>query len=280
MGIFYMAELDIIIPTRNEEKNISELGDRLVKTLRNSGIDFNLIFVDDNSEDNTVAEVAKLADKYSNNDIVYSQNPKSDISANTEIEILINSPKIKLVKKIGPNGKATSILQGARVTNAPFIAMIDGDLQYPPEAIPALFEKAKVSGIAVAERKTKNTSFLRNLGTGINKLVFEKMLLGLNCDAQSGLKVFKRDILDNLDTTQVTPWTLDMPLLLTALDMGYSIEKEDIEFTERKAGHSKVNFLKTGFEIAKSAVKLRFREQKVMPIEPETKGSLIGAGVT
>jgi cellulose synthase/poly-beta-1,6-N-acetylglucosamine synthase-like glycosyltransferase/glycosyltransferase involved in cell wall biosynthesis/O-antigen/teichoic acid export membrane protein len=275
-----MAELDIVIPAHNEEGNIAELGERLIKILRNSEIDYSLIFVDDNSNDNTVGEVAKLAEKYCSSEVIYSKNPSSRLSEKTEIEILINSPKIKLVKKIGPNGKATAVLQGARAGDAPFVAMIDADLQYPPEAIPALFEKAKVSGIAVAERIIKETSFIRNVGTKINKLVFEKLLLGLNCDAQSGLKVFKRDILGNLDTNQVASWTLDMPLLLTALDMGYSIEKEKIEFTQRKAGKSKVNFLKTGYEIAKSVFKLKFRKHKVLPIEPNRNGSIIGTGVS
>lgn len=278
---YKVVDLDVIVPVYNEEGNIRVLTQRLVKALTNARINYNIIFVDDYSTDNTVKEIVKAAQEYSSGKVYSRHNrllydPEKEAK---EVEVLFDSPHIKLIKKVGPRGKAFSILQGSRLGNAPFIAMIDGDLQYPPEDLPAMYQIAKEYGIANAQRVDSGRSFIRKLGTKLNILFIEKLLLGLKCDSQSGMKVFKREIIETLDTSTVTPWTLDIPLLLTALDMGFKIGTSDVIFSERVSGKSKVNLIKTAFEIGRSAVKLKYRKRKIFEIHPTEKDSLIGAGI-
>ena len=131
-----MLDLDIIIPVQNEEKSINELTERLVGTLDKTDIKYRLTYIDDNSTDNTLKRINEQIDKDKSHNIRF------------------------LIKK-GKVGKAYSILQGARNTSAKFIAMIDGDLQYPPEIISVMYKKAKKFGMVVANRKTVKTSTIR-----------------------------------------------------------------------------------------------------------------------
>ena len=55
--------VSIIIPTYNEEKNIHKLIERIRLAFLNSGVNYELIFIDDNSADNTVLEINKCLKK-------------------------------------------------------------------------------------------------------------------------------------------------------------------------------------------------------------------------
>lgn len=282
-----MSELDIIIPVKNEAENVRELFERLDKSLTKAGIDYRAIFVDDYSTDETAAKIKELEygnGKFTNGKakpslgrIIYDANLSNPSNGEPQAT---NASKIKLLSKRGKTGKAFAILEGAKAASASYVVMIDGDLQYPPEVIPEMYERVrKNGGVVVANRKAYNASFLRKLGTWANILLFEKFLFDLDCDAQSGLKIFKKEIIDELTEDEVTGWTLDAPLLTKAKKLGYHIETVDIEFSERYKGESKVNFLRTSFEIAKSNLALKFKKEKIQPIKPERSGVCLGRGL-
>lgn len=266
-----MRDLDVIIPVHNEVESVEEMVNRLGGALSGADLDYRIIFVDDYSTDGTdekIKEFIKNGEVEEN--VIYDAN---------EFGKKQPEGRVVLVYKKGLQGKAYSILEGARVATAPFLAIIDGDLQYPPEAIPAMYELAKEAGVAVANRKVNNTGLVRRIGTKANMLIFEKLLNGFDCDTQSGLKVFRREIIEYLDAGDVTSWTLDMPLLWIAREIGYEIKSFDIEFSERKSGESKLNFTKAAFEIALSAVKLSLKKNKNYSIKPENGDPYLGAGI-
>lgn len=288
-----MADLDVIIPVYNEAESIDELVMRLKHSLDRENINYNLIFVDDNSTDNTRQIVNKHVineNSHSNGaqdgDLQFSYKHLNYHSGSRQTNGRYGQngyPKVsrvKLVGKRGKKGKAYSILEGARAGNAPYVAMIDGDLQYPPEALPELYKIAKTKGVAVAKRRINGISPLRKFGSYANILIFEKFLHGFDCDTQSGLKVFRREILESLSESEVTPWTLDMPLLAAGRDFGYEIGTAEIKFSDRKNGKSKVNFIKTAGEIAKSAVTLKLKNKKIQKFMPKNGNPYVGAGVT
>ena len=246
-----MHKLDIIVPVKNEEDNIIELVKRISDTLKKTNISYRIVIVDDHSTDSTIDKVKALATLH----------------------------PIKILTKKGKPGKAYSIIEASRVSESDMIAMIDGDLQYPPEVIPEMYELAQEFGISVASRKENNTSFLRKFGSMVNVFVFERLLHGFKVDTQSGLKVFKKEIIDQLSEKDVTGWTLDMPLLKTAQEMGYEVSSVDIEFMNRKAGQSKINFINAGIEIAINSLKLKLGKSKIYHIKPSHPEKVIGAGV-
>jgi cellulose synthase/poly-beta-1,6-N-acetylglucosamine synthase-like glycosyltransferase/glycosyltransferase involved in cell wall biosynthesis len=266
-----MSELDIVIPVHNEQESIEELLRRIEGSLTSASIDYGIYVVDDYCDDNTAEIVKKYVSRGRNSGIIYDANGNKPKKS--------NSCRVELVKKLGKQGKAFSILEGFRKTEAEYIVMIDGDLQYPPEAIPQLYKLAKIYGVAVANRKERETSFIRTLASRTNRFLFEKLILGLNCDTQSGLKVFHREIIEKVSKNEVTGWTIDMPLLVKAGELGYKVASYDITFAERKGGRSKVRLVRDTFEIALGAIKLRLKGKEIFEIEPEDPKTPVGAGI-
>jgi|GEM_PF-735157 len=246
-----MSYIDIIIPVKNESDNLSELASRIDKTMHEAKINYCMFFVNDYSTDNSAETIKKLSKIY----------------------------PIKLLQKQGKPGKAFCILEAIPKTTSEYLVMIDADLQYPPEVIPEMLKLATDNGIVLANRKTTHTSYIRKIGSKINALLFGKLLLGINGDIQSGLKLFKREIIKHIDISLISPWTFDVPLVYTALELGYKIGSLNITFNKRKNGKSKVHFLKTAYEIGTKAFKIKLQRKKIYYIGPDNNNSMVGAGV-
>jgi cellulose synthase/poly-beta-1,6-N-acetylglucosamine synthase-like glycosyltransferase len=247
-----MASLiDVIVPAYNEAENLPDLLRRLNAALTSAAIEYHVIVVDDHSTDKTAKVLKRLAKKY----------------------------PVTHILKDGERGKAFSILQGAKLSTAPYIAMIDGDLQYPPEVLPDMLKLTQQYGVVVARRRDFKAPKLRQFLSLGFQWVFGKLLYGLDCDIQSGLKVFKQDILERVDASQVTAWTLDVPLLSTALDLGYSIGQVDITFAPRVKGESKINLVTSIREIGGRAISYRLRRRDPFRISPDDETSMVGAGI-
>ncbi len=248
-----MYALDVIVPVRNEEEAISVLVKRIAGALRRVQIAYTIIFVDDVSTDGTIKKIKALQKKY----------------------------PIKLINKQGKQGKAFSILEGVAEATSDYVVMLDADLEYPPEAIPEMLQVAvaKDYGVVIARRTTYRSSLWRRLASRVNAWVFGRVLLGLPYDVQSGLKLFRRDIMRHIYPKSVRAWAIDLPLLYTAKGLGLRIGEVDIEFTERTSGISKMRFLTTAYDITTSALLLSLAPFPVYHLHPESRESMIGAGL-
>ena len=156
------------------------------------------------------------------------------------------------------------------VSDAEIVGFIDGDLQYPPNAIPEMYKKLleQKAGVIIANRKTyKSRSKLRLFGSKANVLIFGKLLLGLDYDIQSGLKLFRKDIAKHIYKPLVTPWTFDIPLLYAAKELNQKIIHHNINFESRNGGSSKVSFIKTALAISVCAIKTRFKHKEVYRLD-------------
>lgn len=124
-----MTDATIIVPTRHEADNAPVLAARASLCLAGSGLDAELLFVDD-SDDHTPTVLADLAERY--------------------------GPVGVLHRSAGERrgGLAGAVLAGIAATDSEVVAVMDGDLQHPPELLGALI--APVLGgdadIAIATR--------------------------------------------------------------------------------------------------------------------------------
>jgi glycosyltransferase involved in cell wall biosynthesis len=157
--------------------------------------------------------------------------------------------RITVHTKRGKRGKAYSLLEGFTYAQHEFVCMIDADLQYPPDA----------------NRITHDTNWLRRNFSALGRNVYGKWLHRLDCDVQSGLKLFRREITRRVKLNP-TSWTFDLEFLVQARDAGYTIGTTDIQFAERTAGGSKVRFFRTGLEIMREAVRVKLAGPKVIPV--------------
>jgi len=249
-----MKQLSIVIPVKNEEKNISKLVILIDKYLKKDHISYEIICIDDHSTDHTLDTINQL---------------QKDYSINAHI-------------KKGKAGKAFSILEGAEYAESEFVCMIDADLQYSPKHIPVMYQAVSSdqrAGVVIAERKVYKGKFSRRLSSRINAFVFGTLLFGLKHDIQSGLKIFRKDIIKHIEVDKVGPWSFDIPLLHTARELGYAIKNVPITYEHRENGESKISFISTAKEIALNALKLKLKGTKTYVIDPHNEKSMLGAGV-
>ncbi|MEM0369977.1 MAG: glycosyltransferase family 2 protein [Pyrobaculum sp.] len=112
----------IIVPTFNEAENIVELVGRIDRVL--AGRRYEVIIVDDNSVDGTAEVAEELARWY----------------------------PVRVVKRPRRLGLSSAVVEGARFAQFDIVAVMDADLQHPPELLPRLFEVAERGCLAVASR--------------------------------------------------------------------------------------------------------------------------------
>lgn len=223
--------ISIVVPTLNEADNIDLLVRRVNASFKDSDVDYEIIFVDDHSVDNTVKKIEALSEQF----------------------------PIRLFKKDGERGKAYSLLQGFDNARHNVICMIDADLQYPPEAIIEMYKMidSHNADMVITKRQEHKTSKLRKASSKTFNFLFTKLLFGFDYDSQSGLKVFKKKVIKSVSLTP-TPWSFDLEFIVRALEKDFKILNYAIPFHERNAGVAKVKLLEVTYELAKASVKLRF----------------------
>ena len=238
--------VSVIIPAWNEVANVTELTERLVQALK--GCKHELIFIDDNSTDGTYELLTELAK---------------------------NHP-IVVRRKEGKRGKALSIVEGARLAQYETLAMIDADLQYPPEALPDMIKMLhqNQADVVVANRKDNQASWFRKVLTMGFRNLFGRSLWKFNIDVQAGQKVFRKEIIERLALDPKYPWAFDMEFLVSARHGGYTLASYDIAFTKRKAGEAKIKWLPIAKQLSMSAVSLRMKPPHLIPFHKKQQNQM------
>lgn len=242
-------KVSIIIPVFNEVQILPLLVSRLQGALEKLSCSYELVFIDDHSHDGSY-----------------------------EILLGMSSPSLIVTRKIGKKGKAFSLIQGFNEASGTIIGMIDADLQYAPEDIPAMVKLLEESDVVVANRKSYNDNIVRRSLSRTYKTIFGKMLFNLNVDIQSGLKVFRRDVIDVVTFVPRSGWTFDLEFLTRVRHAGFRIKGHDITFHPRSSSTSKINLLGSTLEIGSNAFRVRSRRVYPMHSNPRD-GSMLGAGV-
>lgn len=237
-----MKGLSIIVPTLNEEGNITALTERISAAMNKYGIAYEILFVDDHSTDDTAQVISRLHERY----------------------------PISLHTKRGARGKAQSIIEGCTHAKYDTVSFIDADLQYPPEAMPHMYGliQDKQADIVVTRRIVKYSSLVRQAMSNGFRLVFGYWLHGMNFDIQSGLKMFRRELMQAIELNP-SPWSFDLEFMVKSRKAGYTISSVDIEFTPRSAGETKVGFVKASYEVGMAAIKLKLSMIEFVPPNPK-----------
>ncbi len=163
-------KLSVVIPVMNEEENIEPLFKALREALE--GLDYELIFVDDGSTDNTVQKIKELADE-----------------------------RTKLLVLSRNFGQSLAMAAGIDAATGDVIATIDGDLQNDPRDIPIMLEKMQKEGwdvVAGVRAKRQDGLVLRKIPSKIANWIIRKSTGVYLKDYGCTLKLFKKDVAKNL----------------------------------------------------------------------------------
>ncbi|HEY2446100.1 MAG TPA: glycosyltransferase family 2 protein [Rhizomicrobium sp.] len=209
--------LSVVIPTFNEAGNVRELVSRLDCAL--AGIAWEAIFVDDDSPDGTANRVKQLA---------------------------VEDSRVRCLKRLGRRGLAGACIEGMLASSAPYVAVMDADLQHDETILPRMLAALESGSADVvvgsryaaggsAESFTPDRAKLSRTATN-----FARRLLGVElADPMSGFFMLRRDRLDEL-AGELSPvgFKILLDIVLTAKKRLRVVEIP-YEFRERTHGTSK-----------------------------------------
>lgn len=210
------AELDVsvVIPVFNEEQNLSELYDRLTKTLSATGKTYELILVDDGSRDSSLEMLRGFA------------------SRDSHVVCL------ELQRNFGQHA---AVMAGLAQSVGETVVTLDADLQNPPEEIPKLLAKSDEGYEVIGGwRQKRDDSVFRKLPSRIlNKWSASLFGVALH-DYGCMLRAYKRNIVDNIVKCP------EVSTYIPALANSFAKRTIEIpvEHAARKEGESKYGILK------------------------------------
>lgn len=249
------AAVCVLVPTRNEAGNIAPLLARLARVL--SGFDAEVLFVDDSTD--------------ATPEVVRRVGPESGVT----VRLLHRAHSEQT------GGLGGAVVAGLRVTSAPWVVVMDGDLQHPPETIPGLLEVvASDPGVdlVLASRyggqggagglSSPSRRLVSSATTVAAKVAFPRRLAGVT-DPMTGFFAVRRDA---LDLKGLRP--RGFKILLEILARGPRLRVAEVPFTfaARGEGKSKAT-AREGWRYAVQLAGLRLR------VGPELAGLLRFAAV-
>lgn len=202
-----MKKLSVILPAYNKDTEVFEVVSRLVFELKhiNNKCDWEIIVVDDASQDHTLREAVR-----------------SKVFNGNALRIKIYSYNLNL-------GKGFALYHGFKKSSGDVIVFADSDLDLPSTNLPVLLSKFENNNadIVIGSKRhplsTVHYPLTRKVLSKCYQLII-KALFSLNVsDTQVGLKVFRREVLENcFPRSVVKKFAFDLELLVIARMRGFN----------------------------------------------------------
>ncbi|OIO40650.1 glycosyltransferase [Candidatus Pacearchaeota archaeon CG_4_9_14_3_um_filter_31_7] len=210
-------EISIVIPVHNEQENLNLLYERIKEILIKLKKNYEIVFVDDGSTDNSFPMLSTLAK---------------------------NDGNIKIVRLRGRNGQSTALMAGSDFASGKYIITMDADLQHDPNDIPLFYQKLQDYDVVCGSRtlsQGQKISLYSKFGSWLVRKLFRIKLK----DPIGGMKGYRKEVSDNIK--MYAGMHRYLPLL--ALWKGYSVTEIAIKVRKRYKGKSKYKPIKmfTGF---------------------------------
>ncbi len=162
-------KLSVVVPLYNEEGNVAELHRRIFEALQKTGTSFEIIFIDDGSQDKTV-EIAKTL-----------------------------SP-LRLVEFRKNFGQTAAFDAGFKAATGDILITLDGDLQNDPADIPLLLAKiGEGYDVVSGWRHKRQDPFMKKLSSRLANLVRSILIQDNIHDSGCSLKAYRRECFEGVD---------------------------------------------------------------------------------
>jgi dolichol-phosphate mannosyltransferase len=214
------AELSVVLPCRNERANLAPLLARLEAALE--GVAWEAIIVDDDSPDLTWTAAKAIAAR---------------------------DPRVRVLRRVGRRGLASAVVEGWMASSAPFVAVMDADLQHDEALLPRMLAALRegqagvvigsrhVEGGTVGEGLSSARRGLSDLGATMANALLPRRI----SDPMSGFFMLERTLAEAVApklSAQGFKILLDLLLVLPrdtrVLELPYT-------FRPRHAGESKLD---------------------------------------
>ena len=213
-------QLSVVVPVFNERDNVAPLVHEIVAALRGrapqDGGDFEIVYVDDHSRDDTLEVLRQL---------------KAEV------------PELRVVHHVTQSGQSTAVRNGVKAARGQWIATLDGDGQNDPADIPKLIAQRATAAADIklfaGWRVNRQDSGSKRWASKWANAIRSRMLRDDTPDTGCGIKLFERAAFLEL------PYFDHMHRYLPALMQraGWKTVSVPVNHRARSAGVSKYNNL-------------------------------------
>lgn len=205
-------QLSIVIPLLDEEKSLPELYNWITKVMLDNGFSYEIIFIDDGSQDDSWKQI------------------ESFVAAD---------PNVKAIHFKRNYGKSQALHAGFQVVQGDVVITMDADLQDSPEEIPELWNliaKKDFDLISGWKKKRYDSFFSKNLPSKLFNAAARKTS-GLKLhDFNCGLKAYKKEVVKTIDVYG----EMHRYLPVLAKNAGFlKIDEKVVQHQARKYGKTK-----------------------------------------
>jgi len=220
-GAARAPELAVIVPTFNERDNVGVVFELVAAAL--DGLDWEMVFVDDDSADGTAEIVRSIAR---------------------------HDPRVRCIQRIGRRGLSTACIEGVLATASPYIAVMDADLQHDERLLPRMLEVLKQQDydLVVGSRYVEGGGIggwddrragLSNLATKLSRIVCKSEI----ADPMSGFFMMRRGVFEHaMRNLSGQGFKILLDLLASSRE-GLRIKELPYQFRPRRHGTSKLDTL-------------------------------------
>jgi dolichol-phosphate mannosyltransferase len=211
----------VILPTYEERATIEQV----LRGVRYSSNDVDLLVVDDSSPDGTAAVVH---------------------------DVMATEPRIRLLQRPRRSGLASAYLEGFRMAldeGYDLVVEMDSDLSHDPVELPSLLDAAAAGADLVVGSRYVPGGSVSNWSKARVALsragnAYARFMLGVPLhDATSGFRVYRRALLGELVANTITSegYGFQIELVMRSWQLGATLVEVPITFREREHGHSKIS---------------------------------------
>ena len=210
----YMSKISIIVPCYNEEEVLEIFYNKISEVAKKIDADFEFIFVDDGSNDKTL-EILK---EYSRHD-----------------------ERVRFVSFSRNFGKEAAMYAGLNESTGDYIAILDADLQDPPDLLPEMYETVK-SGeydcVATKRKTRRGEPILRSFFSRLFYKIINKMSETEIVDGARDYRLMTRRMVDSI--LEVTEYNRFSKGIFSWV--GFKTKWIAYDNVERVAGRTKWSF--------------------------------------
>ena len=217
----HIPHVSVIFPVYQEETTLEQcLGDA-VRVLKEGGVDFEIIAVDDGSKDRSLQVLRDLQQSL---------------------------PHLKVVHHLYNRGYGSALRTGIRVARGEIVLLMDADGQHLAADIPLLLEHLPPYDLVIGYRTANYRGrWYRNFGNRVFN-AFSSWLAKFEIkDLTSGFRAMRRTAVEHFLPLYPNGFSASATSTLVFLKAGYNVLYVPIHVQPRKQGNSKVNLFKDGW---------------------------------
>lgn len=199
--------LSVLVPAYNEARHVHEALTRLLSVLDSIGLPYEVLLVSDGSTDDTVAQARR-----------------------------VDAPGINVLSYAQRRGKGHAIRYAWERCTGRYVAFLDADLDLHPEGVRSLLALVRDGGAdAAVGSKTHPGSHvvyprMRRFQSRVFRAIVRARFRLDVSDTQTGLKVFRREVLEAvMPVLESDGFALDLELLVFANDDGFQIVEGPVD---------------------------------------------------